>query len=221
MTKPADFERANLYAEAITNRALFILRYITMTVRTRHIALALTAITLASACRPTIKSTPETRALVSSAPSWYNSPPKSTEFFYSAVTAESQDMQLAIDKAKAAGRGELAQQLSIKFDGVSKRFQEESGLGKQAELLDQFNQTYKLVVSQEMSGSRMKEQKVIPGEGVYRAYVLMEIPVGEANKSLMAKLSAQEALYTRFRATQGYKDLNDEIVRSNKAGKAP
>jgi hypothetical protein len=214
-----DFLFASRFTDATKASDLLNARYTPMALLRAQIAVVLTAITIAAGCRPTIKSTPETRALVSSAPSWYNSPPKSSEYLYSAVTAESQDMQLAVDKAKAAGRAELAQQLSVKFDGIAKRFQEESGLGKQAELVDQFNQTYKLVVSQEMSGSRMKDQKVLPGEGVYRAYVLMEIPAGDANKALMAKLSAQEALYTRFRATQAFKELNDEIERASKAGK--
>ena len=173
----------------------------------------------AGGCRANLKSTPETRALVATTPDWYTNPPKSDTYMYEAQTAESKDMQLAVDKARAAGRAQIAQQLEVKFGGIAKRFQEETGLGNHAELLDQFNQTYKLVASQEMNGTRAKEQKVIPGDGVYRVYVLMEMPIGEANKALMAKLAAQQALYTRFRATQAFKDLNDELDKYEKSKK--
>lgn len=175
--------------------------------------------TVTAGCKSTIKSTPETRAVVATAPNWYTTPPTSDKYFYGAVTTESQDMQLAIDKAHAAGRAQIAQQIEVKFSGLSKRFQEETGLGNTSELLDQFAQTYKLVISQEMNGTRAKEQKVIPGEGMYRAYVLMEMPIGEANKALLAKLSAQQALYTRFRATQAYKEMNDEVEKYEQSKK--
>ena len=130
-------------------------------------------------------------------------------------------MQLAVDKATAASRAQIAQQIDTKFGGMAKRFQEEVGLGTQAELLDQFTQSYKFVTSQSMNGSKMKEQKVIPGEGTYRAYVLTELPIGEANKALMAKLAAQNALYTRFRASQAFKELDDELKKYEAANKPP
>lgn len=185
----------------------------------RSFAAVLSAVISAAGCKAPLKSTPETRAVVSSAPSWYTSPPTSNDYLYGAVTTESRDMQLAVDKAQAAGRAQIAQQLEIKFGGLTKRFQEETGLGAQSELLDQFSQTYKLVVSQELIGIRAKEQKVIPGDGVFRAYMLMQLPLGEANKALMTKLAAQQALYTRFRATQAFKDMNEEIEKYERSKK--
>ncbi|MEN9509593.1 MAG: hypothetical protein RLZZ621_2156 [Gemmatimonadota bacterium] len=174
----------------------------------------------AAACKSAPKSTPETRAVVSTIPDWFAKPPVADDRFFGVATSESRDMQLAVDKATAASRAQIAQQLEVKFGGVSKRFQEETGAGN-SELLDQFTQTYKLVSSQTLNGARAKEQKVIPGEGTYRAYVLMEMPVGEANKALMAKLAAQQALYTRFRATQAFKDLNEELEKYEAANKPP
>jgi hypothetical protein len=37
----------------------------------------------------------------------------------------------------------------------------------------------------------------------------------------MAKLSAQQALYTRFRATQGFKELNEELDKYEASNKPP
>ena len=36
--------------------------------------------------------------------------------------------------------------------------------------------------------------------GTYRAWVLMELPVGEASKALLERLKQQEAIVTRIRA---------------------
>ena len=53
-------------------------------------------------------------------------------------------------------------------------------------------------------------------DGLYRAYVLMEVPIGEANKVLAAQIKANEHLYTRFRAAQGFKELAEEVERYEK-----
>jgi len=47
-------------------------------------------------------------------------------------------------------------------------------------------------------GSRPREQKFNIEDGVYRAWVLMELPVGEASKALLERLKAQEAIVTRL-----------------------
>jgi hypothetical protein len=175
---------------------------------------------LFTGCKSGMKVTPETRSAVSTIPDWFSKPPVADDRFYGVATSESRDMQLAVDKATAASRAQIAQQLETKYGGIVKRFQEETGTGN-SELVDQFTQVYKLVSSQTLNGARAKEQKVLPGEGVYRAYVLMEMPVGEASKALMAKLSAQQALYTRFRATQGFKELNEELDKYEASNKPP
>ena len=41
----------------------------------------------------------------------------------------------------------------------------------------------------------------------------MEMPIGQANKELMSKIKANQNLYTRFRATQAYKELDEEIEK--------
>lgn len=170
-------------------------------------------------CKSAPKSTIETRTTVASAPDWYSKPPQSSDRFYGTATAESRDMQLAVNKATAEGRARIAEQLGVKFGGLQKRFAEETGLGQDSELLNQFTQAYKLVSSEELVGSRTKEQKILPGEGVYRAYVLMELDVGEASKALMQRLNAQQQLMTRFRATQAYKDLNAEVEKLEQSRK--
>ena len=52
--------------------------------------------------------------------------------------------------------------------------------------------------------------------GVYRAYVLMELPTGEAARRLMEQVKANEQLYTHFRSSEAFKELDAEVLRSSK-----
>jgi hypothetical protein len=145
-------------------------------------------------------------------PGWYKDPPNGNDkWLYAPATATSLDVQIAMNKAQAEGRAQLASQLEVKYGALTRRFAEETGLGSGAQLLSEYEQTYKAVVSQVLIGTRPKEQKYGVENGTYRAWVLMELPVGEASKKLLEQLRTQEQLYTRIQATKAYKELNDEV----------
>lgn len=146
-------------------------------------------------------------------PKWFTNVPKDDNALFAAATATSSDLQLAINKAQTEGRNQLAQQVEVKFNGLQKRFQEETGLANDSEYLDQFTSAYKSIVSTELYGSRISKQETQQEGKIFRTYVLMEMPIGEANQQLMAKLKANQNLYTRFRASEAYKDLDQEIEK--------
>lgn len=183
----------------------------------RHSILALIAAALAaSACRSAPRSTdlspPASRETIRNMPGWYLRPPTDNNYLFSPATAVSRDVQVAIDKAQTEGRSGLAQQLEVKFGALNKRFVEEVGR-EGSQLLDQYTSAYKAVVSQVLIGSRAR-QRVLRTEGdVYRAVVLMELPVGEMSKRLLEQLRAQEQLYTRFRSSEVFKELDAEVQR--------
>ena len=140
-------------------------------------------------------------------------PPTDEKFLYGRATAVSRDLQMAINKAETEGRNGIAQQLEVKYGGLNKRFAEEVGRDGGSQLLDQYTQVYKSTVSQVLFGSRTKQQVLRTEGSVYRAFVLMELPLGEMSKKLMEQIRAQEQLYTRFRATEAFKELDAEIER--------
>src|SRR6185503_1653034 len=92
----------------------------------------------------------------------------------------------------------------------NKRFVEEVGRDG-SQLLDQYTQVYKGVVSQVLYGSRPRQQTLRTEGDVYRAVVLMELPIGEMSKKLLEQIRAQEQLYTRFRASEAFKELDAEV----------
>lgn len=157
-------------------------------------------------------------------PSWYKQPMAiDGKSMYQAATATSQDLQVAINRAQAEGRLGLATQLEVKYGALTQRFVEESGVSGDAQLLDEFRQTYKAVVSQVLIGSRAKAQQFQIDGGVYRAWVLMELPVGEASRKLLDQIKAQQQMYTRVRATEAFKELNTEVEQfeAAKASRKP
>jgi hypothetical protein len=157
-------------------------------------------------------------------PSWYRKPPAgNAEHIFQPATATSQDLQIAINRAQAEARSGLAAQLEVKYASLTRRFAEETGVAASSQLLDEYEQTYKAVVSQVLVGSHAREQQFQVEGGVYRAWVLMDLPIGEANRKLVEQIRAREQLYTRLRATEAFKELNAEVeqLEAARAGRRP
>ena len=144
-------------------------------------------------------------------PDWYTTPPQDPNYMYAANTATSQDLQMAVDKAATGARAEIGRQTEVRMQGMQKRFDEETGLGKDAQLLQMFTQASKTIVSTTLTGSRIKQQKQLKDGDTWRAYVLMEYPIGAANQALMQQIKSSDQMFTRFRASQTFKDLQDEV----------
>lgn len=150
---------------------------------------------------------------IDDAPKWMLSPPAVDDHLTAAATMTSRDMQTAFDKARNMAQVDLAQQLGVRMANLSKQFQEEVGLASDSEFLTQFSSATKATTDETLVGARIDQQKVVPEGNVYRAYVLMRLPIGAANQLLMDKLSSHQNVYTRFRATQAYADLDAEIEK--------
>lgn len=153
------------------------------------------------------------RDVLRNLPSWFAKPPVDDKFLYGPATAVSRDLQMAINKAETEGRNGIAQQLEIRYGALNKRFAEEVGRDGGAQLLDQYTQVYRGTVSQVLYGSRTKQQALRTEGPVYRAFVLMELPLGEMSRKLLEQIRAQEQLYTRFRASEAFKELDAEVER--------
>ena len=149
-------------------------------------------------------------------PDWYTNPPQDPNYLFAPNTQTSQDMQLAIDKATEAGRTDIGRQLEVKIEGLQKRFAEETGTGSDAQLLQMFTQAEKTVVSTTLQGSKVRNQKIVNDGGLWRAYVLVEYPIGAANEALMQQIKNNNQMYTRFRASQAFKELQDEVGKYEK-----
>lgn len=168
---------------------------------------------LASACGGATPRPATSAEVVSDIPAWFTNTPNDPNFMYAASTAESRDMQLAVNKATTDGRSNIAQQMEARMQGLTRRFQEETGLGADAQLLDQFTTATKAVVNQTLSGSRVAKQEIKANGANYRAFVLVELPIGVASQALRERIRANEQMMTRFRSTEAFRELDAEVQR--------
>lgn len=146
-------------------------------------------------------------------PDWYTNVPKDPNFLYAANTASSQDLQVAIDKATTGARTEVGRQVEVKVTAMQKRFEEETGAAQDAQLLQQFTSATKAVVSTTLSGSRVKTISKGKDGNMWRAYVLVEYPIGAANQAFLQALKQNEQVLTRVRACESYKELDSEVKK--------
>ena len=101
---------------------------------------------------------------------------------------------------------------------LTKQFQEETGLAEDSALLSQFSSATKSVTDQTLEGARVEQQELKNEQAIYRAHVLMGLPLGQANRLMMEKLKANQELYTRFRATQAFGELDKELEKLGQQG---
>jgi len=156
---------------------------------------------------------PASDAIIESAPKWFLNPPQDEEYISGTGTATSRDMQLARDKAVETARLDVAKTLEIRYEAIAKRFQEEVGTSLDAQYLDQFTQATKSTVSQVLIGATVDKSSISAEKGVFRAFALVKLPLGATSEALINRVKQEEQLYTRFRSTQVFDELNKETQK--------
>ena len=156
------------------------------------------------------------RKTIKSAPDWMLNPPYKEGFVQHASTATSQDIQMALDKARTSAATTLAGLIESEWNGLIKRAQEETGLAENSKIIDHFSNTQEQVISNRLQDIRvarrkLQEEKTDDSRRIYRAYVLVEYDQGAAQKRLLAKIKADEQLYNALRATELYEEMEDKV----------
>ena len=150
-------------------------------------------------------------------PEWFINPPKKEGFRYNASTATSQDMQMALDKARTSAATTLAGLVESEWNGLVKRAQEETGLGPDSDIIDQFSNTQEQIISKRLNDISISEQTVQDERTdkgrIYRAYVLVEFNEGAANERLLAQIKANEKIYTAIRASELLDEMEEKVAK--------
>lgn len=146
-------------------------------------------------------------------PSWFANPPEDPNYIFVPRTATSRNLQTAINSASVDARAEIGRTVEVRVEAMQKNFTEEVGVDDDATFRQMFEEVSRTVVATSLSGSRVKEQKYERDGNIWRAYVLMEYPIGAANRQLMDQIRDREEMYTRFRQSQSFQEL-EEAVRN-------
>ncbi len=146
-------------------------------------------------------------------PKWYNENSSDEDYLLASNTQVSQDLQLAINKATAGARTEIARMVKVHVTNLQKPFIEEVGNSKDSQVGKLFSDTSELITSESLSGSIVSNKQFMKEGDTFRAYVLVKYPIGKANAAFLEKLKTQEYLNTIFRATKAYDELEKKVVK--------
>jgi len=155
------------------------------------------------------------RKTVKNLPDWYINTPQLDGYKYFAAVATSQSMQLAVDKARVAAVSNLSQMIKSEWNGYTKRVQEETGMGSDSKLLDQFSSTQENIISNQLESIMVKEKDIqvenSDGSRIYRVFVLVEFDENAAQEKLLAQIKADQELYDAIKATELVNEMEQKV----------
>ena len=124
-------------------------------------------------------------------------------------------MQLAVDKARVAAVSNLSQMIKSEWNGYTKRVQEETGMGADSKLLDQFSTTQENVISNQLENVIVKEKEIqvenSGGTRIYRTFVLVELDENAAQDKLLAQIKADQQLYDAIKASELVYEMEQKV----------
>ena len=136
---------------------------------------------------------------VEQAPKWMYELPTSTAAVYASGTAVSADLGMSTDKAKTLAFGKICMSAGGRVNQQSSlyRADTESAGSEFSELA-----VKSFCPQVDITGAEVVQTKIIPEGGRFRSYVLVALPVGDANKVAQARDNATLQRRVEQRANQ-------------------
>ncbi len=143
-------------------------------------------------------------------PDWFLDPPKDPNFLFGTGAGKSIEVQTAKDIATTNARGDIAKALEVRYQNLTKQFREQVGTEEDMQYLNMFTTATKEVTSQVLNGVTIEKTKTVKEGSMWNIYVLMKLPIGQSSEALLNRLKQQQEMYTRFRASQVFDELEKE-----------
>jgi hypothetical protein len=152
------------------------------------------------------------KASVDDLPSWFTNPPTDQYSIYAPGTATSSDLQFAEDKAILGAKRALADRINSKLSSKMKEFLSETGAGENTQVLAESERvTSNLITEVNLSGYNITEKKFVPAGQQYRSYVLLQYPLGNANRIMVDQVNKNTLLQSKLRASKAFQELERDI----------
>ncbi len=149
---------------------------------------------------------------VADLPSWYLTPPVDDVALYAPGTATSADLQFAVDKAVIGAKRALADRINSRLSSKLKEFLSESGAADDAKaMIESERVTNNLITEVNLSGYQITEKTVKPAGSQFRAYVLVQYPLGKANRLLLDQIQKSDLLESKVQASKAFQELEQDI----------
>ena len=152
---------------------------------------------------------------VSQIPKWYLEIPKDKENVYSTGTATAPDLQLAVDIATMNAKTTLADRINGRLDAMIKTFIAKVGQDDiDSEVLTEVEKVSKnLIAEVDVAGYVPTTVKVYPSGTQFRAFVLLTYSDKEARKVIVNRMRKNRLAYSKLKATDAWKELEDEVEK--------
>ena len=153
---------------------------------------------------------------VSQIPKWYLEIPKDKENVYSTGTATAPDLQLAVDIATMNAKTTLADRINGRLDAMIKTFIAKVGQDDlDSEVLTEVEKVSKnLIAEVDVAGYVPTTVKVYPSGTQFRAFVLLTYSEKEARKGIVNRMRKNRLAYSKLKATDAWRELEDEVEKS-------
>ncbi len=150
-------------------------------------------------------------------PEWYTNIPQDPNYLFSVSTQTSQDKRLATDKATEAARADIGRQLEVKIESLQKMISEETGMDTTAQPMQMFIHAEREIVSTTLKGIIVKSQMTVKDGNMWRAYVLVQCPIGAASSAIIQELKNNNLMYEHFGRSMTFEELQDEFDKYEKS----
>lgn len=162
------------------------------------------------------------KASVDDLPEWYVDTPTDEFSIYAAGSGTSSDLQFAEDKAVLGAKRALADRINSKLSSKMKEFLSETGATEDAQVMaDSERVTTNLITEVNVSGYTVTKKKFVPTGSQYRAYVLLQYPLGSANRILVDRVKKDSVLESKVRASKAFQDLEKDIQDARQPPQPP
>jgi len=166
-------------------------------------------------CGPAAANVKETTVEKVYRPVWWDNQDPASPYLnvYGMGTATYEES--SIDIAKSNAWSEASQYVQVYVDGMIKRYLRESGVDN-PQILQSSEKATQVVTSSEFSGVMTVKSETIKEDGKYRTFIALAIPKDDVNKKILDAIKNEEALYTEFKASQAFQEL-ERIVKDKNA----
>lgn len=166
-----------------------------------------------AACSP--RPSNQIQQQIDRAPDWYTNPPEDTnDYLYTVSSAISARREVSRQIAETNARTSMAQKLETKVEALEKIFTEEVTGGTDSNYSQAFTLASQSITSTTLRGVTADQIEFVPtDDGQFECFIITRMPVGEARSALDNALSQDEELYIRFKESQAFQELQENLER--------
>lgn len=148
---------------------------------------------------------------IDKAPAWMEKVPSSDSAVYANGTSVSRDMEMARTKAKLMAMGKICMSAGGKVDQQSKVFMMDTENGS-SELSETAIRS--MCPQVDVTGVEIVDTKTIAEGSRFRSYVLVALPMGEANKLQARKDSNRARRAAEVRSVTANREMDDNAAKA-------